>query len=110
MARGNARLNRAVALIEIIRAKGLSDRRIQARAPFDLVFANILLGPLKQLANPIRRIAAPGARVVVSGLLLGLAGAALLLERRVLRDGWVTLIQVCPTMRTACGGRRHYRA
>jgi len=36
---------------------------MQARAPFDLVFANILLGPLKRLAHPIRRVAAPGARV-----------------------------------------------
>src|SRR5258708_2109317 len=73
VARNNARLNRAGALVEIIRANGLSDRRMQARAPFDLVFANILLGPLKQLAHPIRRIAAPGARVVISGLLSGQA-------------------------------------
>src|SRR6266849_3264987 len=47
VARDNARLNRADALVEIIRANGLSDRRVQVRAPFDLVFANILLGPLK---------------------------------------------------------------
>jgi ribosomal protein L11 methyltransferase len=118
VARGNARLNRAVALIEIIRAKGLSDRRVRTRAPFDLVFANILLGPLKQLATPIREIAAPGARIVLSGLLLGQAGAALaayralglVLERRVLLDGWVTLILARPTIRTAWGRPRHYRA
>jgi ribosomal protein L11 methyltransferase len=107
VAHGNARLNRVVTLVEIIRANGLSDRRMQARAPFDLVFANILLGPLKQLANPIRRLAGPGARVVVSGLLPGQGNAALaayralglVLERRFLLDGWVTLILVRPTIR-----------
>src|SRR5262249_8126779 len=91
VARDNARLNRADALVKIIHANGLSDRRVQARGPFDLVFANILLGPLKQLANPIRRVAAPGASVVVSGLLSSQANAALaayrglglVLERRI---------------------------
>jgi ribosomal protein L11 methyltransferase len=100
VAQDNARLNRAGAQTEIIRANGLSDRRMRARAPFDLVFANILLGPLKILAKPIRRVAAPGAHIVVSGLLPGQANAALaayrtlglVLERRVPLDGWVTLI------------------
>jgi ribosomal protein L11 methyltransferase len=109
VARDNARLNRAGALVEIIRANGLSDRRMQARAPFDLVFANILLGPLKQLAHPIRRIAAPEARVVISGLLSGQANAALaayrgrglVLERRISFDGWVTLVLVRPARRVA---------
>jgi ribosomal protein L11 methyltransferase len=104
VARDNARLNRAGALVDIIRASGLSDRRMRARAPFDLVFANILLGPLKLLAKPIRRLAAPGARIVVSGLLPGQANAALaayralglVLERRVPLDGWVTLILARP--------------
>jgi len=109
VARDNARHNRAGALVEIIHANGLSDRRMQARAPFDLVFANILLGPLKQLAHPIRRIAAPGARVVISGLLSGQANAALaayrgsglVLERRICLDGWVTLVLVRPARRVA---------
>ena len=109
VARHNARLNRAGALVEIIRANGLSDRRMQARAPFDLVFANILLGPLKQLAHPIRRIAAPGARVVISGLLSGQAntalaayrGRGLVLERRISLDGWVTLVLARPARRVA---------
>jgi ribosomal protein L11 methyltransferase len=104
VARDNARLNRAGALVTIVRANGLSDRRMQAGGPFDLVFANILLGPLKQLARPIRRVAAPDARVVISGLLSGQANAALaayrgrglVLERRISLDGWVTLVLVRP--------------
>jgi ribosomal protein L11 methyltransferase len=106
LARDNARLNRVASLTQIIRAIGLSDRRMRTRAPFDLVFANILLGPLKLLAKPIRRLAAPGARVVVSGLLAGQANAALaayrvlglVLERRVPLDGWVTLILKRPRL------------
>ena len=109
VARDNARLNRAGALVEIVRANGLSDRRMQAGRPFDLVFANILLGPLKQLANPIRRVAAPDARVVISGLLSSQANAALaayrgrglVLERRISLDGWVTLVLVRPARRVA---------
>jgi len=109
VARHNARLNRADALVEIVRANGLSDRRMQAGGPFDLVFANILLGSLKQLANPIRRVAAPDARVVISGLLSGQANAALVayrgrglvLERRISLDGWVTLVLVRPARRVA---------
>jgi len=111
VARDNARLNRVDALVEIIQANGVSDRRTQVRAPFDLVFVNILLRPLEQLASPIRRVAAPAARVVVSGLLSGQASAALaayrglglVLERRILLDGWVTLVLARPTPRI---GRR----
>jgi ribosomal protein L11 methyltransferase len=107
VARNNARLNRVHAFVEVIRANGLSDRRMKVRAPFDLVFANILLDPLKQLAEPIFRVAARGARVVVSGLLPSQANAALtayralglVLERRILIDAWITLVLVCPATR-----------
>jgi ribosomal protein L11 methyltransferase len=110
-ARDNARLNRVGALVKVIQANGLSDRRMRARAPFDLVFANILLGPLKLLAKPIRRLAAPGARIVVSGLLLSHTNAALaayralglVLERRIPLDGWATLILVRRVRRVGTG-------
>src|SRR5258706_9268837 len=99
VAGNNSRLNRAGALAGIIPANGLSDRRMQAGGPFDLVFANILLGSLKQLANPIRRGAAPDAPVVISGLLFGQANAApvaylgrgLVLARGVSLAGGVTV-------------------
>jgi ribosomal protein L11 methyltransferase len=115
LARDNARLNRVDAFVDVIRANGLSDRRIRGRAPFDLVFANILLGPLKQLAKPIRKVAAPGARVVLSGLLPAQANAALgayraiglVLEQRILLNGWVTFILVRPAARIVrCRRRR----
>ena len=45
-ARGNARLNRAGAAITFVRAAGTNARPIARGAPYDLIFANILLGPL----------------------------------------------------------------
>ena len=98
-ARNNARLNRSPH-ITFIHAPGAGARAITAQGPFDLVFANILLGPLTRLAVPIRRLVAPGARVVLSGLLPSHANAALAhysaqgfrLERRIPLDGWMTLV------------------
>jgi ribosomal protein L11 methyltransferase len=99
LARENARLNRVPSLA-IVHARGLGDRRFRERAPYRLVFANILLGPLKGLAKPIAALAAPGAFVVLSGLLPSQANAALaayrahgfVLERRIPLEGWMTLV------------------
>lgn len=104
VARDNARLNRAGAFVDVVRADGLADRRLRAGAPYDLVFANILLGPLLGLATPIRRVMAPGGRVVLSGLLASQQQPALAayrsrgfhFERRIVLDGWVTLVMACP--------------
>lgn len=99
-ARVTARANGAAAFVAVIRAAGLLHRRFRSQGRYDLVFANILLQPLKRLAAPLARLAAPHARVVLSGLLPSQANAALAayrmqrltLERRILRDGWVTLV------------------
>src|SRR5580700_1989332 len=99
-ARANAALNRAGNFVEFVKADGVSAREIRDRAPYDLVFANILLRPLQRLAAPLTRLTAPGARVVLSGLLASQANAAiaayrgLALERRIDLDGWTTLILV----------------
>jgi ribosomal protein L11 methyltransferase len=98
-ARGNARLNHTPA-IRFVTAAGVKRRAVAASGPYDLIFANILLGPLTRMAAPLSRLAAPGARVVLSGLLPAHAHAALaayraqglVLEKRVPRDGWMTLV------------------
>jgi ribosomal protein L11 methyltransferase len=100
VARANARANAVGALVEVVHAGGLSARRLRERGPFDLVFANILLPPLKRLAAPIASVLAPGAHVVLSGLLSGQAAAAiaayrgqgLYLETCIPLDEWVTLV------------------
>lgn len=99
VARGNARINRVAPLLSFARASGTTSLLVAASAPYQLIFANILLGPLARLAVPLRKLAAPGARIVLSGLLPEHTNAALalyraqgfVLERRTTRDGWVTL-------------------
>jgi ribosomal protein L11 methyltransferase len=102
IARDNARRNRVGSLVTTLRANGLNARQIAVRAPFDLVFANILLAPLLRMIAPVARTLMPGARLVFSGLLPTQANAViaagraqgLALERRLLLDGWVTLSMV----------------
>jgi len=100
VARANARLNGVGTLVDVVHAGGLSARRLRDRAPFDLVFANILLPTLKRLAAPIAHALAPGAHVVLSGLLAAQAPAALAaygaqglaLAASIPLDEWVTLV------------------
>jgi ribosomal protein L11 methyltransferase len=109
-ARNNARLNRAPG-IRFVHAAGASARALTIAGPYDLIFANILLGPLLRLARPIRRLAAPGAHVVLSGLLPAHANAALaayaaqgfVLQRRIPLDGWMTLLLQRPAHCTRAG-------
>ena len=99
-ARGNARLNSVAPYITTVHAAGARARSVTRHGPYDLIFANILLGPLTRLAAPIRRLAAPHARIVLSGLLPSHANGALaayraqglVLERRILLEGWVSLV------------------
>ena len=58
-----ARWSRAVV------ADGLANPILSRAAPYDLLIANILAGPLTQLAPGIIRSLAPGAVLVLSGLL-----------------------------------------
>jgi ribosomal protein L11 methyltransferase len=100
IARDNARLNGVAPLVECLCANGLAGGRFRARAPYDLVLANILLAPLTRLAGPIRRLLAPRANVVLSGLLARQENAALAayrahglrLVRRIPLGEWVTLV------------------
>lgn len=96
----NARINHVAPLIAVLHTPGLAARRVREHAPYDLVFANILLAPLRLLASPMARFIAPQARVILSGLLATQANAGLAayrsndfaLERRIVLDGWATLV------------------
>ncbi len=97
-ARDNVRLNRAGSLVAVIKADGVTARALRERAPFDLIFANILLAPLQRFAATLTKLTARGGRLVLSGLLRSQANAALAayprlaLERRIDIDGWSTLV------------------
>jgi ribosomal protein L11 methyltransferase len=69
VARENGRLNHVGNFVRSIRATGFAAPDFAARGPFDLVLANILANPLRQLASPMARHLAPGALVILSGLL-----------------------------------------
>ena len=50
-------------------ADGMNSPMLEARAPFDLVIANILAGPLIDLAPDFAAALAPGGSVILAGLL-----------------------------------------
>jgi len=53
----------------LAQADGMDSTLLAARAPFDLIIANILAGPLIDLAPPFAAALAPGGTVVLAGLL-----------------------------------------
>lgn len=96
----NARDNAAGPLIRAITAPGLQHPAIVAGAPYDLIVANILAGPLVAIAPSIGQAAAHGATIILSGLLRSQAARivtayaqqGIVLSRRLERGDWATLI------------------
>ena len=86
--------------IECLEAAGLDHRRIKAAGPYDLIFANILKGPLIELAPGIASQLATGGRAILSGLLVVQAeavtaayvAAGLCLQNRDDIGEWSTLV------------------
>ena len=96
----NARLNGVGPLVEVTWGSGFSAPRLRQRRPFDLVLANILANPLRQMATAMSAHLAGGARVILSGLLSAQAPSViaayrargLVLEREIRIDGWSSLL------------------
>lgn len=70
----NARLNgvptgRGAGAISLLAAPGVEHPLIAGRAPYDLVFANILAGPLVALAPSVSAVVARGGHLILAGLL-----------------------------------------
>jgi ribosomal protein L11 methyltransferase len=103
-AKENARLNRAGRRVRVLTATGLSHPALRATPPFDLVLANILPGPLVELAPALRNVVRSGGVAVLSGLLDHQArevgatyrAAGFDLVRRLQRAGWTALLVVRP--------------
>ncbi len=93
-------VGRARGQLELAVAPGLDHRRLKARAPYDLLIANILAAPLIELAPSLSAAVAPGGRMLLAGLLSGQAEAVLAAYRRqgltlaftVERGDWPTLV------------------
>ena len=100
VAEANVAINGLAGRIECLEAAGLDHPRLREAAPFDLIFANILKGPLIELAPSIGAGLARGGRAILSGLLVVQAeavteaylGAGFSLESRDDIGEWSTLV------------------
>lgn len=98
--RDNARANGVGHLIVEIDAAGLDHSTIKGNAPYDLIIANILAGPLVTLSPSMGRIAEKGAAIILSGLLNTQAQKVIaaynrqgmILKDRIVRNDWTTLV------------------
>ena len=112
----NARQNEVAGLVRTVVADGYRHPLIRRTAPFDLVLANILAGPLMAFAPALARHLAPGGIAVLSGLLDRQAAAVVAAHRlhglrlvgRTEEGPWVALILRRPSGRGR-GGRRPAR-
>ncbi|MGB3146193.1 MAG: 50S ribosomal protein L11 methyltransferase [Paracoccaceae bacterium] len=69
VARVNAAANGMADQVICVEAAGFGHPDLRARAPYDLVFANILKGPLIALAPDMASHVAPGGYAILSGIL-----------------------------------------
>lgn len=100
VAEANVAINGLQGRIECLEAAGLDHRRIKAAGPYNLIFANILKGPLIELAPGIAANLATGGRAILSGLLVVQAesvtaayvAAGLCLQNRDDIGEWSTLV------------------
>ncbi len=96
----NAEQNGVGELIVALEATGVDHPEIAANAPYDLIVANILAGPLMALAPDVSRIAQPGATVILSGILehqapdvtAAFTATGMVLNEKLQRKDWSTLI------------------
>ncbi len=68
-ARANVAANGLRGRVQTLTSVGFRHAEIHARAPFDLVFANILAGPLKKLAPEMAEHTERGSVLILSGIL-----------------------------------------
>ena len=99
VAKANVHSNGLDGQVECIVAAGLDADAVEKNAPYDLIFANILKGPLLALAPDIGRMIAQDGHAILSGILNEQAEEVLsiyaengfnLVEKRIIVD-WTTL-------------------
>ncbi|MHA3976085.1 50S ribosomal protein L11 methyltransferase [Halovulum sp. GXIMD14794] len=98
-ARANLAANRAGGAVPVVCAPGFRHPALHAQAPYDLVFANILAGPLCKLAPQMADHTMPGSAIILSGILARqakrvenhYAGHGMAVRKRLRLGEWVTL-------------------
>jgi ribosomal protein L11 methyltransferase len=99
IAKDNARKAGIAQQVYAVKADGLAHPTLQRLYP-DLILANILAGPLYDLAPDLARTVQPGGYIVLSGITAAQAPGirarytahGFVLERRTILDGWATLL------------------
>lgn len=100
VARANVSANGLDEVVQVIEAAGFDHSDLARAAPFDLVFANILKGPLIALAPEMSRHISPGGHAILSGILTPQADDVInvyeslgfkVISRREIGD-WTTLV------------------
>lgn len=106
VARQNAQINETKPFITTLTATGTDHPLIHARGPYELIFANILAGPLVALAPDIANLTAQRGNVVLSGLTCDqerwvLAAwrkkTGLILQKKYVINNWSTLVLAYPS-------------
>lgn len=85
--------------LAMVSADGMDDAALKARAPFDLLIANILAGPLIEMAFDFAEAVAPRGSIVLAGLLetqeqavrAAYRKAGFRLHRRIVNGDWSIL-------------------
>ncbi len=96
----NAARNQVTPLLSALTASGIDHRAISQSAPYDLIFANILAGPLVVLAPQITPLLSAKGHVVLSGLttdqerwvLAAWQAQGLVVKNRFRLNNWSTLV------------------
>lgn len=109
VARANVAINQVGPLVRCIDAGGLHHPQIRQAAPYDLIFANILAGPLIQLAPDLASALSRGGRLILAGLtsdqarqvLAAYLARGLICVERIDLEGWAILTLAQKTKGTA---------
>ena len=105
----NARKAGVAQQVLTLQAEGLAHKSLRRLRP-DLILANILARPLYDLAPAMARTLPPGGIAVLSGLTADQAkglearycGHGFVLEKRIILDGWATLVLGRRSARVLC--------
>lgn len=65
----NVQMGARQGVLTMLAADGMDHPLLKARSPYDLLIANILAGPLVELAPDFARVVIPGGHVLLAGLL-----------------------------------------
>ncbi len=100
----NSRAGRSGGELRLVTAAGARVPALASAAPYDLIFANILAGPLVALASDLAGLMRPGGQIILAGLIqpqrqsveARYRAQGLRLEARIELGDWPTLIFVKP--------------